>query len=95
MQLPMAVQTENLNSTGGSDRSVVAKREFSVIIKKPCNAVLKLPSSSPTTGHVNRALWHSEQLAEAARAAGVANNQVLCNPIWMALITSSNHPGLL
>jgi len=56
--------------------------------------------SSPTTGHVNIALLNSvstlltEQLDEAARAAGVANNQVLCNPIWMALIISSNHSGL-
>lgn len=56
--------------------------------------------SSPTTGHVHIALLNSvstpltEQLAEAARAAGVVNNQVLCNPIRIALIISSNHSGL-
>lgn len=59
--------------------------------------MLTLPSSSPTTGHVNRALLHSEgallteQLAGAARYGKQA---ALCHPVGMASITSSNHSAL-
>lgn len=60
--------------------------------------MLKLPSSSPTTGHVNRALLHSEGALLTEQLAGAARygkQPVLCHPVGMASIISSNHHTLL